>query len=138
VHEALLIRRKPIAALADLDQGTRPRQCIIDRSVRLEFGERVDPALQLVAQHGGHIGTLQEVGQDCDRPREVVPHPNDEPEIIFEDPHAPHVCRWGIWGAQERFTRVDSRVKLPGCDLQLDLLGDGEAREVRRCEEVLP
>src|ERR1051325_3618596 len=96
VHESLLIRRKTIAALSGFDQGTSPRQRIIDCPMRLQFSERVAPVEQLDAQHGRHIGTLQELRQDRDRPREVVPHPNDELEIILEDPHQPYVRRRDI------------------------------------------
>ena len=81
VHESLGIRWKTIAALTGVDQGTRPYYCLIDGPVRLEFSERLDPAQQLVAEHGRDIGTLQELRQDRDGPREIVPHPNDELEI---------------------------------------------------------
>jgi hypothetical protein len=49
VHESLVIRRKTIAALAGLDQGASLRQRVIEWRMRLQFGERLDSALQLVA-----------------------------------------------------------------------------------------
>src|SRR5215510_3193035 len=93
VHESLVIRRKTIAVLTGFDQGTSPCYCIIDWPVRVEFAECLDPAPQLVAQHARHIGTFEELCQDRYSPREVVPHPNDDLEIILEDPHQPDVRR---------------------------------------------
>ena len=137
VHESLGICRKTIAELSSLDQSTRPRQRLIDWSMRLEFCERVDPAQQLVAQHGRNIWTLQELCQDGHTPRKVVPHPNDNFEIILEDTHQPYVSRRDAWGAQERFARVEGRVKLPGRHLQLETLWYGEARDVCLLEKAL-
>src|SRR4029453_1783312 len=136
VHESLVIRRKTIAALSGLDQGTSPRQRLIDWPMRFEISQSIDPAQQLVAQHDRHIGTLQELCQDRHRPREVVPYPNDDLKIIVEDPHQPYVSRRDIWGAQERLARSEGRVKLPGRHLQLEALWDGEARDIGRREEA--
>src|SRR6266702_7850714 len=61
--------------------------------MRLEFGERLHPAQQLLSQCGRNIWTCEELFEDGCRPLEVVPYSNAHLEIVLKDTHKPHISR---------------------------------------------